>query len=242
MVCELKKYPYFIYPAITALRENRTPGADTPLSDEEVNYLRRFISANVGDIPSLRLILGIDPEEFAEFYPDMLPPALSTADTIDSFLTHFGDASAPTPRAAAEIPVEDFGNQPTLAGVSSEESGIPLETAVYSLEEETAGMAEATIDDTTASAIDSFLSNNPRPSTDNGQRTTDNGQQTTDKGQQTTEFSESNARNLIKNHDYQTALAIIQQLSLNNPEKSIYFADQIRFLRKLILNQAQKNN
>ncbi len=46
---------------------------------------------------------------------------------------------------------------------------------------------------------------------------------------------------LIKNHDYQGALEIIQGLILNNPEKSIYFADQIRFLKKLIVNEARKN-
>ena len=44
-----------------------------------------------------------------------------------------------------------------------------------------------------------------------------------------------------KNHNYQPALEIIMQLNLNNPEKSIYFADQIRFLRKLILNEAKQN-
>jgi len=45
---------------------------------------------------------------------------------------------------------------------------------------------------------------------------------------------------LIKNHDYQDALEIIQQLILIYPEKSVYFADQIRFLKKLIFNEARK--
>ena len=42
---------------------------------------------------------------------------------------------------------------------------------------------------------------------------------------------------MIKNGNYRKALQIITELSLNNPEKSIYFADQIRFLKKLIINE-----
>lgn len=52
-----------------------------------------------------------------------------------------------------------------------------------------------------------------------------------------TALSESFARILIKNRNYEKALEIITELSLNNPEKSVYFADQIRFLRKLIFNE-----
>ena len=53
--------------------------------------------------------------------------------------------------------------------------------------------------------------------------------------------TEESARILIKNRKYSDALAIIEHLYLINPEKSIYFADQIRFLKKLILNQAKAN-
>ncbi len=49
-------------------------------------------------------------------------------------------------------------------------------------------------------------------------------------------LSESFARVMIKNRNYGKALEIIQAISLNNPGKSAYFADQIRFLKKLIIN------
>ena len=55
-------------------------------------------------------------------------------------------------------------------------------------------------------------------------------------------FSESLAKIYIKQHKYSKALEIITNISLKFPEKSIYFADQIRFLKKLILNEQIKNN
>jgi len=51
-------------------------------------------------------------------------------------------------------------------------------------------------------------------------------------------FTESLARIFLKQHRYEKALEIINSLYLNFPNKSIYFADQIRYLEKLIrINQ-----
>ena len=41
-------------------------------------------------------------------------------------------------------------------------------------------------------------------------------------------------REYIKNKRYEEAIQIIERQNLINPDKNIYFADQIRFLRKLI--------
>ena len=53
-------------------------------------------------------------------------------------------------------------------------------------------------------------------------------------------LTETLAKIYIKQKKYEQALAIIRQLSLNFPKKSVYFADQIRFLELLILNEKNK--
>ena len=53
-------------------------------------------------------------------------------------------------------------------------------------------------------------------------------------------FTETLARIYIKQKKYDRALEIIRSLYLNYPEKSIYFADQIRFLEKLVRNNNSK--
>ncbi|HLP05311.1 MAG TPA: hypothetical protein VK152_07770 [Paludibacter sp.] len=51
-----------------------------------------------------------------------------------------------------------------------------------------------------------------------------------------TETSESLAKKCIQEKKYTEAIAILKSLNLNNPKKSVYFADQIRFLEKVISN------
>lgn len=55
-----------------------------------------------------------------------------------------------------------------------------------------------------------------------------------------TYYTETLARIYIQQGKYQRALEIIKHLNLNNSKKSAYFADQMRFLRKLIRNENAK--
>ena len=52
--------------------------------------------------------------------------------------------------------------------------------------------------------------------------------------------TETLAKIYIKQRKYSRALEIIQSLYLQFPEKNAYFADQIRFLEKLIINNNLK--
>ncbi|KAA6336455.1 hypothetical protein EZS27_015384 [termite gut metagenome] len=49
-------------------------------------------------------------------------------------------------------------------------------------------------------------------------------------------FTETLAKIYIKQKKYAKALEIIRSLNAKNPQKNAYFADQIRFLEKLIIN------
>ena len=67
----------------------------------------------------------------------------------------------------------------------------------------------------------------------------DSDKATDDTPQQTSEdsyFTETLAKIYIKQQRYDKALEIIKKLSLKFPKKNTYFADQIRFLEKLINN------
>ena len=52
-------------------------------------------------------------------------------------------------------------------------------------------------------------------------------------------FTETLAHVYIRQKRYEKALEIIRSLSLKYPKKNIYFADQIRFLEKLIIHSQQ---
>ena len=55
-------------------------------------------------------------------------------------------------------------------------------------------------------------------------------------------FTETLAQIYIRQHKYERALEIIKALSGNNSKKNGYFADQIRFLEKLVLINKKTNN
>lgn len=211
----MNKYPYFIVPAIEEL-----PSA----SGEERLQLVRRIAAAVGDPVALRAIIGIDPEEFIEFYPDLHSPELSTEDTIDSFLDRFGGTNRPQATEIEDIitPVAvpyDMSSLEALPEIEGADLNIPSmpSMAAASVTNETMKPAPGVKQDTTIVESDKI----PTSEQSNIERRDSN-------------LSESLAKIMIKNGNYQKALEIITEISLNNPKKSIYFADQIRFLKKLI--------
>ena len=53
-------------------------------------------------------------------------------------------------------------------------------------------------------------------------------------------FTETLAKIYVKQQRYDKALEIIRKLNLKYPKKNAYFADQIRFLEKLIINAKSK--
>ncbi len=198
--------PYYIIPAIKELNTEKDP--------EKLRQLRRRIAANVGDPDALRALLGDASCDFHDFYGTSALPSLSTEDTIDSFLERFGHRDERQPADAAA----DGGIVPVAPAIDYA-SRLELEMAA------SADSTAAPADDATLGAIDAFLVGNPP------QRVKPKKEA---KEPEIPSLSESFAKILIKNGNYSRALEIITQISLKNPEKSIYFADQIRFLKKVI--------
>ena len=54
-------------------------------------------------------------------------------------------------------------------------------------------------------------------------------------------YTETMAQIYVRQGRYLQALEIIKRLNLDNPKKNAYFADQIRFLEKLVVNNNKKN-
>lgn len=219
----LNKYPYFVVPAIEELQN---------ASGEERVALVRRIAAAVGDPTALRTIIGVDPEEFLSFYPDMKTPELSTDDTIDSFIDRFGNPNTPKPTEVEDIitPVAvpyDLSSLEDLPELTNADlfpadlaPSIPSDPVQT---EEPEPMQTDEPEQTQIEEPDSDANSSPSHASAGREPS----------------LSESLARIMIKNGNYQKALEIITEISLNNPKKSIYFADQIRFLKKLIALQSR---
>ena len=212
--CKIKllmKYPYYINPDIDALAE---------ATGEERLKLMQHIAACVGDETALRTILGIDPDEFRCFYPDMTPPELTTDQTINSFIDRFASDQKVEVKELEDIiaaPAIDYSTM-----MANEEDNIQKEST------ET--------DDATSAAISAFLKDvrpsAPRKNKELHPKSERKSHETADP-----DLNEALFRLMVKNKNYTKALEIINELSLNNPKKSVYFAHQKRFLQKLIKNQ-----
>ena len=208
-----ERYPYYIYPAIEALPE--ATGA------ERERLLRR-LAVGVGPVSALRTLTGIDPEEFRDFYGELEQPDLDTDDTISEFIDRFG--------------------APHLADVRSEAvEDIPVAPPAVDFTAQLAAREELPMQhDDTADLLDAFLNTAPAP----GQAVAparrpepEPEPKTEAQAPQQTLGEEALAKIMVKNGNYRKALEIITDLNLKNPKKSVYFADQMRFLQKLILMQ-----
>lgn len=175
--------------------------------------MKERLSANIGDPIALREILHLNSESLANLYPDSLPPQLSTDQTIDSFIDRFG-----APDMAADL-------QP--AAPASIEELFPDEFPEKASEKASDSVSGGAYD-FGGTLMTERKAEAPLPI------------EKEEKQAETPALTESFARILIKNKNYSKALTIIEELNLKNPEKSIYFADQIRFLKKLIINQSKK--
>lgn len=207
------RYPYSAAADISLLL------SETPLPPEARQRIASRTSTCLGARDSQMRILGDSSVDIDRFYPDQLPVSPTTEETIDTFLSTYGSKADSRETEILERAMFAPGATFEAEFAASAPSGASMP------------------DDATSRGIDSFLGareESPAPSTRNVKR------RSASKSSSDTTLTESLAKVMIKNGNYTKALEIISDLSLSNPQKMIYFADQIRFLKKLIINQKYK--
>ena len=159
-------------------------------------------------------------------------PQESTASRTATLIDNFLDS----------IPKEDEGQsrgkrKPTPADAAVDYVAYLLETEGDKAEETVPEMKGQNLIDTFINADKGRIVLNEGPLlTPQTEKTDESAAEPTDEEY----FTETLARIYIKQGRYSKALEIIQRLSLQFPKKNAYFADQIRFLEKLIINSNKK--
>ena len=129
------------------------------------------------------------------------------------------------------------------ADVSAELGAVPMDyvSAYLNTPSQPESTADKAIRSKTEQLLDTFLSSDYRtPSFAPIQEDLPESDRTDEADEEPeplddTYFTETLARIYLKQRRYDKALEIIRSLYLNFPNKSIYFADQIRYLEKLVL-------
>ena len=221
--------PYCVLPALLFLKEDGVNGNEHVLEKLAISF---------PDRQALALLLSQDADFLTAFYPSTNKSQTpDTVTTIDRFLENYGKSS---PSEVEAISRAIFNPQPDYADV-------------LAAQEKEEGGTHPAGGDSQDELINQFIAEQMQLGEQAAQTpiTSPVGEQ--EKAEIADEaindptqiddsmLSESLAKMYIARHKYSQALEIIQRLSLNYPEKSIYFADQIRFLTKLVLNETLKD-
>lgn len=214
----LSAYPFFTLPAAMMLKV-----AD--LSEDSRARLQQAVAINAPDGDSLMKLIDPDGLKFASFYPEEpQQPTPTTEVALNTFLEQYGTMDKREHDLLEKLifnPVPDYSQVLAL-----DDSLEPMETGAVSEQD---------------ALLDAFLANHDAavkeeervalaPEEERRQRVLP-----TDAD---APLSESLAKIYIGKGRYDKAYEIIYQLSLNFPKKSVYFADQLRFLKKLMYIQA----
>lgn len=217
----IDRYPCFSLPAAIILRDN---GA--ALTMEQRRRFTRHIARRATSTIVLTALLN---EDDAPFYPDKANATPTTESAIDTFLSNYGNGGEddevlnklifnPTPDYAQLLAQEEQQNLPDLSDSGDSHDDLLNRFILKQKQQEGSVPEEEPV-------------HIPRSTVEN--RHNDAAEQPADNSL----LSESLAKIFIRQKQYQRAFEIISQLSLKYPEKSVYFADQMRFLRKIMNNR-----
>lgn len=233
--------PYDFFPAMERLSRH----ADE-MSAEERRALKAAVVLNAPDPRAVALHVDLSGEQLGDIYPPRVEEApITTGAAIDTFLDRYG-RSTPEEDALLERlifnPVPDYGqvlaaedeaeedNPETLASLAAAingtpDSGEPVEP--HTTEVENVAVDNAVTAEETTKVVDT----NPARAVGSSARP---------KRQSAPPLTLELAKIFIKQGQFDRAYEIISKINLNNSGKSIYFADQMRFLEKLMAIQRAK--
>ena len=221
--------PYCVMPALLYLKNNGVKGNENVLEKLAISF---------PDRQALSLLLSQDADFLKDFYPpEDKVQTPDTFTTIDRFLENYGMTSPGEVEAISQAifnPQPDYAD--VLAAQEKEEGGTQLEGGdsqdelINKFIAEQMQLGEQAAQTPIASPVGEQEKAEIADETINDPTQIDDSM-----------LSESLAKMYIARHKYSQALEIIKRLNLNYPENSIYFADQIRFLTKLVLNETLKD-
>ena len=215
--------PYFSAAVLLLLRH----GGDA-VDDERRLALQQHLALTASDRRTLAY--GELGDEWANFYPPTAEEATpDTENVIDTFLRTYGSCS---PEEEKQLERMIFNPTPDYAELLArqEQSELPEEDSAPE------GSQDALINAFIRSQHPSVHKAEELPPPPAPDATPASKPDEADDSL----LSESLAKIFVRQQRYERAFEIISGLSLKFPKKSAYFADQLRFLQKLIINQRRQ--
>lgn len=223
-----EQYPYFTLPAMLLLKRH-----DSRLDDNRREALRARLAVASADKKALFDLVAPAAADTAGLgnAPNKKPD-LSTENAIDTFLSNYGNTSD---EEVALLERLIFNPMPDYAEILADEAD-NVDLSVTETEP-----------DSQDAMIDAFIKSQQKAATPRRHVEVAESDPSKPKApvnaptvSDDSLLSESLAKIFIKQGRYERAYEIIYNLSLKYPKKSIYFADQLRFLQKLIKIQKLK--
>ena len=220
----MARYPYFPLPAAVMLRD-----AGNGLSRDGRKKMLRHVARTATSTVVLATLLDEGDEPF---YPDEEVSTPSTESAIDTFLSTYGNGGEddevlnrlifnPTPDYAQLLAREEQQNLPPMTAGDGDSHDDLLNRFIIKQKQQEGSAPQDEPQRIPATTVENRHSDEAAAA----------------QQQDTSLLSESLAKIFIRQHQYERAYEIISQLSLKYPEKSVYFADQMRFIRKVINNR-----